>query len=198
MSARRGGWWVRSAVQQNSRGAAAERRTPRSSRPNNLECEQRMRYRYDVSAGVIVFHRNGDGCRFLLVLSRLTKRPLWEFPKGGVDEGETLEETAFRELEEETGLAGADIRRLPDFQHREQYRFSSGKGEDRLLVRKEVTYFLAEALRTDVRLATAELSEFAWVGLVEAQRRIRYAARRRMLAAAAEVVGCEAPDPPPA
>jgi bis(5'-nucleosidyl)-tetraphosphatase len=153
-----------------------------------------MRYRRDKSAGVIVFHRGESGCRFLLLLSRLTKRPLWEFPKGGVDEGETLQQAALRELQEETGMAGADIRLIPGFEHREEYRFTSGKGDGRTLVRKEVTYFLAEAERTDVRLSAHEASQFVWLPLDDALRKLKYKARREMLREAAEFTGCAASD----
>jgi bis(5'-nucleosidyl)-tetraphosphatase len=152
-----------------------------------------MRYRRDRSAGVIVFHRGERGCRFLLLLSRLTKRPLWEFPKGGVDGDETVAEAALRELQEETGLSGDDIRLVTGFQHREEYRFTSGKGEGRTLIRKEVTYFLAEALSTEVELSAHEASQFAWLPLQEALRKLKYRARRDMLTAAAEVVGCAPP-----
>lgn len=153
-----------------------------------------MRYRRDKSAGVIIFHRGDSGCRFLLLLSRLTKRPLWEFPKGGVDEGETVEEAALRELREETGLAGENIRIIPDFLHREEYRFTSGKAEGRTLVRKEVTYFLAESLSTEVQLSAHEASQYAWVSLDEAIRKLKYKARREMLRRAAAVIGC-GPEP---
>lgn len=149
-----------------------------------------MRYRKDRSAGVIVFHRHEAGCRFLLLLSRLTKRPLWEFPKGGVDAGETLEQAALRELLEETGLGGAEIRLVPDFQHREEYRFSSGQGDGRILIRKEVTYYLAESLSLDVRLSAHEASQFAWLPLDEAIRKIKYKSRREMLRQAAVTAGC--------
>jgi 8-oxo-dGTP pyrophosphatase MutT (NUDIX family) len=152
-----------------------------------------MRYRRDRSAGVIVFHRDDNGCRFLLLLSRLTRRPLWEFPKGGVDVGETLAEAALRELREETGLAGDDIRIIGDWQHREEYRFTSGKGEGRTLVRKEVTYFLAESLSTDVTLSAHEASQFAWLSLEDAVRKLKYKARREMLRQAAAAAGCVAP-----
>jgi 8-oxo-dGTP pyrophosphatase MutT (NUDIX family) len=155
-----------------------------------------MRYRRDRSAGVIVYHRAEDGCRFLLLLSRLTKRPLWEFPKGGVDAGETLAQAALRELQEETGMSGDDIRLVPGFQHREEYRFTSGKGEGRTLIRKEVTYFLAEAVVTEVRLSAHEASQFAWLPLPEALRKLKYRARRDMLTAAAECAGCTPPAPP--
>ncbi len=149
-----------------------------------------MRYRRDVSAGIIVFHRTPDGCRFLLLLSRLTKRPLWEFPKGGVDEGETVLEAALRELEEETGLQASDVTMREGFQHKEDYRFTSGKADERVLIRKAVTYFLAEASRTDVRLSAHEASDYVWLPLPEALTKVRYAARRRMLEAAARAADC--------
>ena len=149
-----------------------------------------MRYRRDKSAGVIVFNRSDTGCRFLLLLSRLTKRPLWEFPKGGVDAGETLAEAALRELQEETGLAAEDIRLIPDWEHREEYRFTSGKGDGRTLVRKEVTYFLAESMSTEVRLSAHEASQFAWLSLDDAVRKLKYKARREMLRAAGAAAAC--------
>jgi bis(5'-nucleosidyl)-tetraphosphatase len=149
-----------------------------------------MRYRKDRSAGVIIFHRSEEGCRFLLLLSRLTKRPLWEFPKGGVDAGETLAEAAMRELQEETGLAPDSVRLIPGFEHSEEYRFTSGKGEGHTLVRKEVTYFLAESLSTDVQLSAHEASQFAWLTLDEALRKLKYKARREMLRRAAMHGGC--------
>jgi bis(5'-nucleosidyl)-tetraphosphatase len=149
-----------------------------------------MRYRRDRSAGVIVFHRDEGGCHFLLLLSRLTKRPLWEFPKGGIDDGESAAEAALRELQEETGLGTDDIRLIPEFQHREEYRFTSGKGEGRTLVRKEVVYFLAEALTREVRLSAHEASQYAWLPLEEAARKLKYKARRDMLSKAASTAGC--------
>jgi 8-oxo-dGTP pyrophosphatase MutT (NUDIX family) len=154
-----------------------------------------MRYRRDVSAGVIVFQRGSDGCRFLLLLSKLTKRPLWEFPKGGVDEGETLLQAALRELEEETGLNREQVRIVEGFEHKEDYRFTSGKDDDRVFVRKAVTYFLAEAARTDIRLSAHEASEFAWLSVAEARSKLRYAARRRMLDVAAAAAACAAQPP---
>jgi hypothetical protein len=62
-----------------------------------------------------------------------------------------------------------------------------------MLIRKEVTYYLAEALRTDVRIAEAEASDFAWLDLPDARRKLRYPGRRALLEAAARAAGCPSP-----
>lgn len=149
------------------------------------------RHRRDVSAGVIVFHRSPDGCRFLLLRSRQTRRPLWEFPKGGVDEGETLEQAAMRELQEETGLEPDHIRIVEGFERSEDYRFTAGDGAERTHIRKRVTYYLAESLRTEITISPAEASRFAWFTPDETRRRLRYKARRAMLDEAVVAAGCE-------
>ena len=140
---------------------------------------------------MIVFHHDDAGrCLFLLVLSRLTKRPLWEFPKGGVDGGETLLQTALRELQEETGIPQEDLRVVPGFEWSESYRFTSGREAERTLIHKQVTYFLAESRNTKVTLSESEISEFAWLELEIASKRIKYPERRKMLREAAAAAGC--------
>lgn len=45
----------------------------------------------------------------------------WDLPKGHVDEGETDLQAAFRELEEETGIARPEVELDPDFAFQIQY-----------------------------------------------------------------------------
>lgn len=63
---------------------------------------------HERSAGVIPYQAPGDQAPFLyLVLHSATvrnPRAKWEFPKGGMELGETTRETAAREFQEETGL----------------------------------------------------------------------------------------------
>jgi bis(5'-nucleosidyl)-tetraphosphatase len=62
----------------------------------------------ELSAGVIPYHRREDQSLIYLVLHSATvrnPRAKWEFPKGGMEAGETPRETAAREFQEETGLS---------------------------------------------------------------------------------------------
>jgi len=149
----------------------------------------KVRHQRHKSAGVIVFRRAGDKCLFLLVLSKLTKRPLWEFPKGGVEAGETTLQAALRELTEETGIPENEVTLIPDFQRTEDYRFTAGEENQRTLIHKQVTYFLAETAKEDVVLSVKESSEFAWLDLPDALKRLRYAKRKRLLTDAASAAG---------
>jgi 8-oxo-dGTP pyrophosphatase MutT (NUDIX family) len=134
------------------------------------------------SAGVVVFREDGER-RYLLLRSALTRRPVWEFPKGGLESGESEQEAAERELQEETGLAQGDYALLDGFRAEERYFFTRGSGGDRRLIHKQVSYFLAEWLRGEVQISR-EASRFAWATAEEAERLLRFPEKRRVLASA--------------
>ena len=59
--------------------------------------------------------RRGDGR--LLVFERVDEPGQWQLPQGGLERDETPEAAAWRELQEETGLDGDDVRLVGEFEH---------------------------------------------------------------------------------
>jgi ADP-ribose pyrophosphatase YjhB (NUDIX family) len=67
--------------------------------------------RFQLSAGGVVCRRSPAG-QFEVALIATQEGERWGLPKGLVEEGEALEETALREVREETGLEAEVIERL--------------------------------------------------------------------------------------
>lgn len=116
-----------------------------------------MESRRTRSAGGIVL---GDSGTIVLVAQQ--GQTLWGFPKGHVESGETDEEAARREIEEETGLT--DLEYLDDLGSYERYCINADGTYDES-EHKEIHLFLFAAPPHAV-LAPKEASEEAkWVSL---------------------------------
>ncbi|HEX6923870.1 MAG TPA: NUDIX domain-containing protein [Longimicrobiaceae bacterium] len=139
-----------------------------------------MRRESHHSAGIILF-RDTPERTFLLLRSALTRRPVWEFPKGAIEPGETVQQAAERELQEEAGLTDGDYQVLDGFVDVERYYFTRGTGADQILIRKQVTYFVARWKHGEIRLSP-EATRFQWATAATAERRLRFPEKRRVLA----------------
>ena len=72
---------------------------------------------FRINIGIVLSADDGR-----LFLGRRARGRGWQFPQGGVGRGETLEESLFRELQEEIGLAATDVRVLGRTRHWLRYR----------------------------------------------------------------------------
>lgn len=88
--------------------------------------------KHEKSCGAICYTREEGAPRVLVICHRYGGH--WAFPKGHVEAGESEEETAMREVREETG---AQVRVRPGY--REVTTYSPAKG-----VTKDVVFFVAE------------------------------------------------------
>ncbi len=60
---------------------------------------------YRPCVGIMLLNRKGE----VFVARRFDTRDAWQMPQGGIDDGETIEQAAFRELEEEIGTNRMEI-----------------------------------------------------------------------------------------
>lgn len=114
----------------------------------------------EVSAGGVVYRKNGDRTEVLLIRDRFGKVTL---AKGKMEPGETPEQTALREIREETGIRGRLEGPLADV----SYRYKTDRGET---VHKEVRYFLVRAEGGALRPQEEEIAGAAWYTPEEAWR----------------------------
>lgn len=112
------------------------------------------------AAGYLIFRRRSDNRQAPLefLLMRHPKR--WDLPKGHQDPGETIEQTADRELMEETGIPPAAVWRDPHFRCVSEYPVSYKKFPGQVF-QKRLTIFLG-LLNQNVDVATTEHSGFQW------------------------------------
>lgn len=115
------------------------------------------------SAGAVVFREAGHRRLYLL----LQNAGRWDFPKGGVEKGESELQTVVREVEEETGLRG--IRIVPGFRRPVEY-FYRREGKN---VHKRVVYLLASTDEERVKISF-EHQGFGWFGYHEALEHASY------------------------
>lgn len=91
---------------------------------------------------------------------------IWTLPKGTPQAGETVEQVALREVQEETGL----VVRLISYIGSISYFFV----RDQIRYQKQVRHFLLEAIGGDISLHDAEYDRVEWYPLAEACRRLTY------------------------
>jgi 8-oxo-dGTP pyrophosphatase MutT (NUDIX family) len=134
------------------------------------------------SAGGIVLRRVGPEPELLLGRRRRDRDGVsWSLPKGTPDGDETPEETAIREVHEETGLEVRILGNVGEI----HYRFV----RDGRRIDKTVRYFLMEATGGDLREHDHEFEEVRWFGLGEAEAIMSFPTERGILARALPVAG---------
>ncbi len=131
----------------------------------------RRRVRSAVAAGGVVYRYGAEGLEVALA-GRLSDGT-WVFPKGQPDGDETIEETALREVREETGLQVRAISALGQV----EYWFAAGPER----VRKAVHFYLMEPIGGDTSLHDHEYDEVRWVPVREARRMLSFDTYREVL-----------------
>lgn len=143
-----------------------------------------MRTVRETSAGGLVIS-GLDGPREFLraaLIGRTDRRGrlLWSLPKGHIEQGESAEETAMREVREETGIRGAVLASLGSIEY---WFVTEGRR-----VHKTVHHYLMRALGGELSDSDIEVTEVAWVPLSELESKLAYADERKLAELAGQLI----------
>ena len=128
-----------------------------------------------VSAGGVVWRRTERGLE-VVICGRLRENR-WVLPKGTPDAGETMEETALREVREETGLQVSLGPRLGSIGY-----WYAANG---VRYHKQVHHWLMLPTGGDTAEHDHEFDAVEWLPIAEAQRRLTHPNERTILVEAA-------------
>jgi 8-oxo-dGTP pyrophosphatase MutT (NUDIX family) len=117
-----------------------------------------------VSAGGIVYRRDSSGYEF--AICGRDSDGVWGLPKGTPDPGESLEQTAVREVTEETGLEV----RIADKLGVIEYWFS----RERIRYHKWVHYYLMQAVGGDTSKHDVEYDRVEWFPVEVALKKLTF------------------------
>ena len=137
----------------------------------------------EVSAGGLVIDSTGTQG---LLIGRIDhkdstgKRILWSLPKGHIEEGETPEQAAIREVAEETGITSSITKSLGviDF-----WFMAGGKR-----IHKTVHHFLFTEVSGKLTPQVTEVDEVSWFPLAEIVDRLAYPDEKKLISRSAELI----------
>ncbi|MCL4419003.1 NUDIX domain-containing protein [Patescibacteria group bacterium] len=119
----------------------------------------------EFSAGGVVYKKEEN--KLLILVAQHSQHHGWVFPKGLIeDKKETKEETALREVKEETGVIGKILKPLTPTVY--WYVFEKEK------IRKTVYFFLMEYIAGDIKKHDFEMENVEWLPVDEVEKRLTY------------------------
>ena len=141
-----------------------------------------MKIKEHITAGCFLVRKKNDDWEIILIYRKWAEdNQGWVPPKGHVEKGETLYDTAIRETTEETGYKNIEIIDTLEPLHIE-YPWDDG-----YIHKKTIHYFLAQLLdnqRIDVNLSNQEETstiETKWFTLKEAEKKLKFDDEREIL-----------------
>jgi len=145
---------------------------------------------FRANVGIILMHHDQ------VFLGRRAGGRGWQFPQGGVRRGEALEQALYRELEEEIGLAKADVELLGQTERWLRYRLPARyvrRNQQPVCIGQKQRWFLLHLKRPDTtfdftRTPEPEFDQFRWTQYWEPVKEVIYFKRAVYARALTELV----------
>ena len=121
---------------------------------------------FRANVGIVISNQKGQ-----LLWAKRYGQNAWQFPQGGIDEGETPEQTMYRELYEEVGLRPEDVKLLKQTQKWLYYRLPTRylrQGSKPLCIGQKQKWFLLQLIGDEKlirfdRGSRPEFDHWRWV-----------------------------------
>ncbi len=158
------------------------------------------------SAGGVVYRKTGEGYEFLL--GKHSGYHKWVLPKGHIEPGETEQETAVREVEEELGVKAKIVNDVPlktieyDFmadldnsgETTRTVKSYQEQGGSKTKIHKKVIFYLMEWEKDGCqpeadRPWAEEMSESKWVGYEEGMEMLAFESEKEVFSEAGKALG---------
>jgi len=167
--------------ESTSDGRQAPKRRRRRRRKPSAGAKTQPPVQREVSPGGVVYRRDGDEIEIVLASRRTRRGELaWGLAKGGIEQDETHEDAAVREVLEETGYTAEIEASLGDTRY--FYVWEDTR------IRKTVHFFLMRCTGGDPADRDDEMEEVRWFPLERALKRAAYKGEREVLGRAAELL----------
>lgn len=127
------------------------------------------------SAGAVIFRRVGQKNKYLLLHYESGH---WDFPRGHIERGETEQEAAAREIEEETGIKKINF--IPGFRVSASWFYRKKIGEKRLMSNKTAVLFLAETEARRVKISDEHIG-YKWLAFDKDVNKLTFLQSRKIL-----------------
>ena len=138
--------------------------------------------RFEFSAGGVVYKKQESGIKnqedeLMILLCKHSFHHGWVFPKGLIGDtdenrNQTKEETAIREVKEETGVSGKIEKALTPVTY--VYEWDGEK------IKKTVYYFLMRFIDGDITKHDDEMEEVEWLSPSEVENRLTYPSDKKV------------------
>ncbi len=138
------------------------------NRPYALDCY------YERSCGAVVYRIIGGMTRYLLIKNKRSSN--WSFPKGHVEDGENLKQTAKREVLEETGI---HLEIYPGFMSKSQYTIQNK-------IQKTVHIFTGTTKDEQTKIQQEEIEDYIWLPFDSAFKYLKFENDKQILKEADE------------
>ena len=135
-----------------------------------------------VSAGGVVYR--GAGTSVEIAIVQVVSEMRWQLPKGIIDEGETSEEAAIREVREEAGVEAELVAPIDTI----EYWFTADHDGERRRYHKFVHFFLMSYKSGDIADHDDEVAESRWVTIERALEMLDFKSERAIVEKAAAMI----------